>query len=150
MKKFKLGQEVIVAGKYVKASVNWKMVNEVESAVIQHGITAVSSKYECKMFESPKRGIVVGIRSIGNARVHSPWLIGDGKTVCSTTTQKSGVYLVATNLRGLMYVPVEMIAEYPVEQDFSEEDFDDDFDLSELEDDDDDDFDDWDNVTIAL
>jgi hypothetical protein len=148
---YKLGEKVLVRGQLVKREVNPSVIAQVENAVINHGITATSKKYDTKEFAfgKSKEGIIVGVRSIADIREH--YAVRE-EYVTKTTRKK--VYLVATNLRGLIYVPFELATsiseidricrEYAIleleEELFGAEefDFDEDF-LDEMDMDDDDD-----------
>jgi hypothetical protein len=87
------------------------------------------------MFDEPREGIVVGVRSVVGFREHSLEPLRDGGKYVTTKTKRCTAYVVACDLRGLYKVPAECIESVEVLDELEEDDFDfdDDFDLDELE-----------------
>ncbi|MBP1913257.1 hypothetical protein J2Z23_000189 [Lederbergia galactosidilyticus] len=104
-KQFVLGQEVVIKGRYVINPVSHTEVDEVEARIKVTGQPEASEKYRVESFEVEKHGIITGIRSIVGSRIH--YLDHNGQVVTKTTRQPA--YLVATDMRGLCYVPVDMV-----------------------------------------
>ncbi len=107
---YKLGEKVLVRGKLVKRSFDPAHISDVTNAVLKLGITAISKKYEVKEFEfgKSKEGIIVGVRSVADTRYHYAKNFGGNKSYITKTTRKQ-VYLIATDLKGLIYVPFELV-----------------------------------------
>lgn len=105
MGQFKLGERVVVSGKFVKVPVDPSVVAQIENAVLNHDITATSKKYKLELFDSVREGIIVGTRSIANTRSHYCQIDELGKKHYLTKTSKKKVFLVATDMRGILYVP---------------------------------------------
>lgn len=141
MKRFRLGEKVVASGKLVKAPINQVVVTQIENAVLNHGITATSKKYNVDMFWKAKEGIIVGARSIADTRVHyCEHDLVSGKHYVTKTKRKK-VFLVATDMRGMFYVPEELLMNaeeyYELVDELEEEDvlFDDEDDFDMLDDD---------------
>lgn len=101
---FKLGQKVVVTGRYEKVSTTPREVEEMQ-ALVKRGCNVLSSKYELSRFEKAKHGIIVGKRSIGIKRRHYQ----EYGAVITDVIKWKPVYLIATDMRGLFYAPEEEI-----------------------------------------
>ncbi|KRG11558.1 hypothetical protein ACA29_17120 [Lederbergia galactosidilytica] len=106
-KQFVLGQEVVIKGRYVINPVSPAEVDVVEARIKETGEPEASEKYSVEKFECDKSGIIAGVRSIVGGRIH--YLDHNGQVVTKTTRQPA--YLVATDMRGLCYVPVDMVTD---------------------------------------
>ncbi|MHC8516189.1 hypothetical protein [Sporosarcina sp. ITBMC105] len=106
--KFTLGQAVEIMGQLVAQNVTVDMVDKVEARIKATGVPEVSCKYDVANFDWPRTGVIVGIRSVAGDRIHYLEQIS-GEVV--TRTKREAVYLVATDMRGLVYVPVELVNE---------------------------------------
>ncbi|UAT30030.1 hypothetical protein K7T73_15945 [Bacillus badius] len=127
---FKLGQEVVISGKFVKAAVSPSEVQETIETIRKTGAVGFSYKYDVERFTEPKHGIVVGVRSIVRSRVHRMVNSAVGPYY-NTETRRQPAYVVATNMRGLYYVPVDMIEDADVFElsDIDEFEFDDELEM---------------------
>lgn len=118
-KQFTLGQEVAITGRLVINPVSPAEVDEVEARIKASGQPESSNKYSVEKFEHQKVGIIAGIRSIVGSRIH--YLDSNGQVVTKTTRQPA--YLVATDMRGLCYVPLEMVSKTKDWKDLLSEEF---------------------------
>lgn len=116
-KQFTLGQEVAITGRLVINPVSPAEVDEVEARIKASGQPESSNKYSVEKFECQKFGVIAGIRSIVGSRIH--YLDSNGGVTTKTTRQPA--YLVATDMRGLCYVPVDMVTDRPGLKDEVEE-----------------------------
>lgn len=137
MEKFMLGQEVVITGKLVKEYLSAYEVEVMKEQIKETGQPAASKKYSVKKFDKPKFGIVVGTRSIVGSRLH--YLDTSFNTpIVSTKTIRQPAVVVATDLRGLYYVPMTMVQDYEEwefgDLDELDEEFDFDDELDELDD----------------
>lgn len=109
---FKLGEKVIVTGRYEKAEVHPQTVDQVVGMVSEMGVTVVSNKYEVNLFDKAKVGFIVGKRTIPTKRKHYRDEGFGWNQVVTKPIKWENVYLVACDMRGLMYVPEsEIVAE---------------------------------------
>lgn len=138
---YKLGERVLVRGKLVKRSFDPVHISEVTDAVLNLGVTAKSEKYEVKEFEmgKAKYGVVVGVRSVVDTRYHyAEKCEFTGKPRFVTKTTRKQVYLIATDLKGLLYAPFELVMSKNEIDRFCREEalleLDDEIDLDELDD----------------
>lgn len=109
---YALGEKVLVRGQLVKTNISPVAVEQMKQAIVNFGITTTSRKYELKEYElgRSKEGIVVGIRNVVDYREHlSEKSSLDGKPVAITKTIRKPVYLIATNLKGLIYAPINLV-----------------------------------------
>lgn len=105
--KFNLGEEVVVTGRY----------EEVSNMIVsdQFNKVRITERYELNRFKEAKRGFIVGKRSIvknlihklrGNTDlVYSEEFLEDFDNWSTDIHKRETVYLVACDMRGLMYVP---------------------------------------------
>lgn len=142
MKKFTLGQEVVFSGRLRKKFVSRNAVEEMKHEILATGQPVASQKYKVIPFGTVKRGIVVGMRSIVGSRLH--YLDTTfGRPTVETKTMRQPAVIVATDLRGLCYVPLDMVMDYEEYESVDFDDFDDEFDF------DDDDLEEFDEEDIA-
>lgn len=106
--RFELGQAVEITGQLVAQNVTVEMVDRVEARIKATGVPEVSRKYRVSKFDYPKQGVIVGIRNVAGDRIH---YLEQVSGEVATRTKRQAVYLVATDMRGLVYVPVEMVDE---------------------------------------
>lgn len=139
MEKFKLGQKVVISGKLEKQFLSPHQVEKVKRYIHLTGKPVCSSKYDIVGFSQPREGIVVGLRSIVGSRLHYLDTSENTFTVV-TKTVRQRVAVVATDLRGLCYVPLFMIQACDDWDEFEDDDFDD---LDDLDEDDDFDLDEY-------
>lgn len=98
---FKIGQEVTITGKLVKAHINMLNVD----AQVERGITVITKRNEVVTLETPKKGIIVGCRNYVDQIVHKPGEYGRE----SVPKSRKKAYLVALNMRDTYKVPEEHI-----------------------------------------
>lgn len=104
-RQYSLGDKITVNGKYVlREQEPWKVEIMRENVLKGHELS--SRKYDVLSFDKPKQGIVVGRRTLGIKRKHISTSRGFPYTY---TSEYETVYLVATDLRGLIYVPEECV-----------------------------------------
>lgn len=108
----KLGEQVIVTGRYEKAVVTMCEVDKVERLVSETGSTVISDKYKSKELSKAKPGIVVGKRAIPMKRKHYQSEAFGVQEVITEPADWKTVYLIACDLRGLMYVSEWDLCEY--------------------------------------
>lgn len=104
--KFTLGQAVEITGQYVQKMVTAEMVDKVEARIKASGRPEISRKYNVAKFDHPKQGVVVGIRSIAGERIH---YMDPSHGEVTTKTNRQAAYLIATDMRGLVYVPLDSV-----------------------------------------
>lgn len=102
-----LGEEVVVTGRYVEA--------DITVASDQFNKIRITERYELKRFEEARRGFVVGTRSIVKNLIHKfrgdsdleypEGYLEDYDNWITDIHKRETVYLVACDMRGLMYVP---------------------------------------------
>lgn len=112
MEKFRLGQEVVIGGKFVKKGIPGFEVEKAKMEIRETGISVTSHKYDVENFAEPKAGIVVGIRSIVCSRLHYLDTTASGGKFVDTKTIRQPAVIVATDLRGLYYVPMSLVQDY--------------------------------------
>lgn len=108
---FKLGEEVLITGKYKEA--NNTIVSDRFNKV------RITERYELSRFEEARRGFIVGKRSIVKNLIHqlrgdinkeyTEKYLSDFDNWDTKIHKRESVYLVACDIRGLMYVPESLV-----------------------------------------